>query len=416
MLGANADQAPPLLLPMSFFVTGLLGVSAALLTLLTHLRDLSGFVYGVGPMLGATHFITLGFVSMVMMGAMYQLVPVVLNTQLYKVAMGAFHYAAFVPGVALLVSGFLGAGSVVLVVGGSLVVASVIVFLINMGVTLRRTPAWGTPGWFVATAIGYLALTITMGWLLAFNFLYPFLPVGQALPVHLALGGVGWFTFTLMGVSYKLFPMFSLTHAKPRHPWTVYGLLNGAIWIIGVASWWLSATALALGALLAVAGLGLYLADVWRMWRKRLRRDPDPAMYLALAGAVGSMATVLAALAALQTGHWVIVFFLFFFGWIATSILGYLQKIVPFLVWLHRYSRDIGRVPVPRMKEILRERWTWQVGSAYLTGLAVATLALATGTSAELTVGLSLMLAGGLWLLGIVVYVLCMPPTVRQTA
>ena len=127
--------------------------------------------------------------------------PVLLNTRLYSVRLGAWHYVGFLAGVVLLVSGFFGAGTVTLIVGGSLVVGAVIVFRVNMTMTVVHTPAWEMPAWYVATALGYLGLTVSMGWILAFNFLHPFLPVGSALPVHLALGGVGWFTLTLMGVS-----------------------------------------------------------------------------------------------------------------------------------------------------------------------------------------------------------------------
>lgn len=411
MMGTHTDNAPPLWLPMSFFLTGLAGLISALITLGTHAEDLVAFLYVSGPILAATHLMTLGFISMVMMGAMYQLVPVVLNTKLYSVPLGAWHYAGFLPGVVLLVSGFWGADTAVLIVGGSLVVASVILFLVNMGCTLARTSNWGMPGWYVATAIGYLALTVSMGWLLALNLWHPFLPVEDALPVHLALGGVGWFTMTLIGVSYKLLPMFSLTHAKPRFAWSVYGLINAAILTIGLGSWWFLRATLAGASVLATAGLALYLADLWQLWRKRLRRQPDPAVYLALTGAAGGIATVLAALLALTTFAWVLVFFLFFFGWLTTSILGYLQKIIPFLVWLHRYAHDIGRAPVPRMKDLWYDRWTWQVGTVYITGLAVAVVGLAMRNTAGLAGGLGLMLLGVLWLTTIVIDVLMRPRT-----
>jgi hypothetical protein len=410
MMGPNTDNAPPLALPMTFFVTGLAGLVALVADLLTHVDALMAFAYGDGAVLAATHLMTLGFVSMAMMGAMYQLVPVVLNTKLWSVRLGAVHYAIFVPGVTLMVGGFFGAGIPWLVAGGSLVVSAVAVFLYTMGRTLARAPQWDIPGWYLATSLSYLALTVSLGWLLAYNVARPFLPVLSALPVHMVLGGVGWFTLTLMGVSYKLLPMFSLTHVKPRYGWWVYALVNAAIWVVGVGSWW-TGVAVVVGGILALAGLGLYLTDVRALWRGRLRRQADPPVYLALAGSIGGMATVVAAVAAwLWTRAYVVPFFLFFFGWLGMSILGYLQKIVPFLVWLHRYSADIGSRPVPRMKDILRDEWSWIISAVYVVGLTAAVTGLVTGIGLVVTGGLTVMGGAVLGLVSIVVYVLVGQP------
>lgn len=415
MVMANTDNAPPLALPLTFFITGLVGLAAALVDLLFHAGDLLHFRYGTGAILSATHFMTLGFLSMVMMGAMYQLVPVVLNTELRSPRLGFWHYGLFAPGVLLMVTGFLKGDNVWLMVGGSLVVVSVVLFLVNMIATLKKSTTWDLSGVYVSTSIGYLSLTVTMGWILAYNLWRPFLPTHLALPVHIALGAVGWFTLTLLGVSYKLLPMFSLTHAKPRFGWWVYTLINSAIWTVALGSWWKPIPSVVAGGVLAAGGLLLYLMDLRRFWRRRMRRQADPAVYLALSGAaLGPMTAVAVLWCAASGTSWMLPFFLFFFGWLAVSILGYLQKIVPFLLWLHRYSKDIGKVSVPRMRDILNERWTWQVGTGYLVGLVAAVVGLIAGTEGVLRVGLGVMLIAVVWLLGVVAYVVWNPaPTVR---
>jgi hypothetical protein len=405
IMSANTDNAPPLALPMTFFVTGLAGLITLLVVLIAHVRPFMEFAYGDGAILAATHLMTLGFVSMVMMGAMYQLVPVVLNTKLWSIRLGAAHYALFMPGVTCLVAGMFGAGTSFLMVGGSLAVTSVGVFLYNMGRTIFGAPRWDIPGWFLVTSLTYLALTVAAGWLLAFNFVQPILPVPLALPVHLTLGGVGWFSLTLMGVSYKLLPMFSLTHVKPRHGWRVYGLVNIAILTVGVGSWWTGIASL-IGGGVAVVGFGFYAIDLFRLWRGRLRRRADPPVYLALVGVAAGIATVLAAMAAWLTMRAVVVpFFLFFFGWLGASILGYLQKIIPFLVWLHRYSGEIGKRPVPRMKDLLSETWSWWVGILYAVGLVGAVVGLMTGVQALVAGALIAMAGAAAGLAGSVLYI-----------
>jgi hypothetical protein len=64
-------------------------------------------------------------------------------------------------------------------------------------------------------------------------------------------------------------------------------------------------------------------------------------------------------------------------GLVGLAILGMLYKIVPFLVWFHSYSRQIGRAKVPALADMysvplqIAGYWT------YLAGLAVSGVATA---------------------------------------
>jgi hypothetical protein len=46
-------------------------------------------------------------------------------------------------------------------------------------------------------------------------------------------------------------------------------------------------------------------------------------------------------------------------GWLGQSIIGYLYKIVPFLIWHASYGPLVGRKRVPLMRELVHERWAW---------------------------------------------------------
>ncbi len=410
-MGPHTENAPPLALPLTFFVTGLVGLLGAFGDLAVHPRDLMQLAYGSGALLSATHFLTLGFISMVMMGAMYQLVPVVMNTTLFSVRLGFWHYGLYVPGVAALIGGMLVLKPALMAVGGSLVIAGVAVFVVNMARTLRQARIWGASGAYIATAIGYLALTVTMGWLLAWNFVHPFMRGGTFIPVHLALGLLGWFTFTLMGVSYKLLPMFALTSTRAPRAWWAYGLLNASVGVavlgrlLGVPD-----TLPAAGGLAAVA-LACYIGDVVTLLRARRRRVLDAAVVMALTG-LGFLPLIalFTVLAAFGAGGWVMALYLFFFGWLGFSILGYLQKIVPFLLWLHRYAPKIGREPVPRMRDILPEAWTWQVYALYGAGVVAGAVALVASSESALVLALALAGVGVLRLMAAVVRALMTEP------
>lgn len=66
---------------------------------------------------------------------------------------------------------------------------------------------------FVCAALLCFLLTITAGFLLAWNLSYGgILKHDSILYSHITFGTAGWFTNLIFGFSYKLVPMFSLSH------------------------------------------------------------------------------------------------------------------------------------------------------------------------------------------------------------
>ena len=61
--------------------------------------------------------------------------------------------------------------------------------------------------------------------------------------------------------------------------------------------------------------------------------------------------------------HWqqpailAILVLLTFVGWLGQSTIGYLYKIVPFLIWHKRYGPLVGQQKVPLMRDIIHQRW-----------------------------------------------------------
>jgi hypothetical protein len=74
--GLNLEQAPPLAIPTSFFLVAPFAAIAAGLLLLVHGEALLVTRFA-GPTAALTHLGTLGFVGSVMLGALYQMIPVV---------------------------------------------------------------------------------------------------------------------------------------------------------------------------------------------------------------------------------------------------------------------------------------------------------------------------------------------------
>src|SRR5581483_4216144 len=108
----------------------------------------------------------------------------------------------------------------------------------------------------------------------------------RVLPAHLLLGFAGWGVGTVMGVSYKLAPMFALAHVSDERPgWLCFGLLNGGLvtLALGLLCGWPLAVCLAPAALILLALL-VFTADLLRILRSRHKRTLEPTQWHALAG------------------------------------------------------------------------------------------------------------------------------------
>jgi hypothetical protein len=95
--GLQLSQAPPLSIPASFFLTAPVALVAAGILLMT-LGSLALTTAWALPTLMLTHLGTLGFLSAVMLGALYQMTPVVAGSPVPGIrAAHAVHLCLVVP-------------------------------------------------------------------------------------------------------------------------------------------------------------------------------------------------------------------------------------------------------------------------------------------------------------------------------
>lgn len=94
--GKRIEAAVPSLgLPLRFMLTGLLALLAGLGWLVVQPGLLTQYHYGP-HVIAATHLFVLGFICTVVMGAMYQLVPVALETKLHSERLAKWQFAIHV--------------------------------------------------------------------------------------------------------------------------------------------------------------------------------------------------------------------------------------------------------------------------------------------------------------------------------
>ena len=86
--------APSIALPLAFALTGLLALGTGITWLLLQPSLLASYHYNQ-YVIATTHLFVLGWICSVVMGAMYQLVPVALETRLYSLKLARWHNASY---------------------------------------------------------------------------------------------------------------------------------------------------------------------------------------------------------------------------------------------------------------------------------------------------------------------------------
>ena len=85
--------APSTTLPLLFTLTGLLSLFVAIGWLMGRPEILASYHYSPGAV-AVTHLFVLGWLCSIVMGAMYQLVPVALETRLYSESLVRWQHSA----------------------------------------------------------------------------------------------------------------------------------------------------------------------------------------------------------------------------------------------------------------------------------------------------------------------------------
>lgn len=347
------------------------------------------------------HAVTIGWLSLLLAGALFQFVPVLVARPLRHERFVLPALFCLLTGLTFLLSGFLqssgllATGLPLLAAGGVLLPAGFALTAAVLAVTLWNARPLALPARFVAAGLACLAMTALLGALFALArsglVVSPVLLqlYGEALPVHAAAGFGGWLTFTALGVGYRLLPMFMLApdgeRATSRLVWRAGGaalvlaVLVAPLEILAAGS---SYAFLAAGLLAAVA-MCAHSLDLFHIYRHRKRRAVELNIRSALAAFAClylSAPLLLASWAAERLdGDAGALVYLVAFGWLTGLGLSQLYKIVPFLTWLECYGPVMGRRPTPRVQDLVVERrgGLWFV--LYFLGVFGGTAALLAG-------------------------------------
>ena len=366
----SLDQAPPLSIPAGFFLTAPFALIVAGLVLVS--RGTAVLSSGWDPgTLALTHLGTLGFLGMVMVGALYQMTPVVAGARVPLIRTAHVVHASLLIAVIALTWAGLRVAPMGFAHGFRLAGFALVLFLLPVGWALLRTPARTDTVQGMRLALFSLLLVGTMGLVMAETLAGRSLALdrGLMIRVHLGLALLCWVGGLLTAVSWQVVPMFYLCDEPARRSRRfilasvgLSALLLPACLFVPPGGSVLPRDLALLAA--APAALAVWIVHPWttlRAMNTRKRRRPDASLSSWQAGLCFGPLTLVFGVAA-HLSHdpryglafvWLAVW-----GWAGLIVHGMLHRIVPFLAWFHDLSFLVGKAPVPSTRGLLPDART----------------------------------------------------------
>jgi len=369
MNGLQTNNAPHSSVVIPHFIFG--AISLLILAVLILLADESLLqAYFNAKLVAITHIAVLGWASMIVFGALYQLVPVVFETALFSEKLAKVTFWVSAVSVLFLSYSFWVSSYVTLLPYASICMfLSLLLFVVNILLTYRKAALKNIKSTLVITSVFWLLITELIGTLIALNFKFNFLSEIHLhyLKIHATVGLIGWFVLLIIGVGATLIPMFLISHElKEKKLSYAYFLVNGGL-VLAIINWLLMKIEIIDYVIIIsiIGGIFWFVSYIYDSYKKRLRKKLDVGMqYSMMAIAAIFVPVILIGFIVLNSSfevefiYRIITFYGFsiVFGLITTLILGQTYKTLPFIVWLNKYKKLVGKTKIPLPRELYSEK------------------------------------------------------------
>ncbi len=370
MSGLSFNALPPIDLPFRFFLTAPIFIIACALLVLFSGETL--WLSRWQPnMLVLTHGFTLGFLTMVMMGALLQLLPVIGGIGIAKPRLIATtSHALYCVGVMALMLSFVLATNWLTFAALALLSLGLSIYLGAIIWVLIKKISQGDSINCFRLAITSLVLLLLLGILLLANRLgitVPYIRLDKHVTdIHALMGLVGWAGMLIIAVSFQVLPMF---HVAPNMPKYIRQYLGVSIFILLVVYVFYAEFALGL----IFISHGVFAFSLFYVINQRKRKVPDTSIkYWQLAAGTLLLLNILYFLpdsfySSVQTPFFIslpdkgmLLTAVFIYFYLLSVIQGMLLKILPFLSYTHLQQRcliDFSAMQfIPHMHEFLNKK------------------------------------------------------------
>ncbi|MBX6396418.1 MAG: hypothetical protein IRY98_12085, partial [Alicyclobacillaceae bacterium] len=223
--------------------------------------------------LAVVHLLVLGFMLTVALGVLYQIVPIAFQAPPVGRHVLYWHLPLHLASAITLSVGFLAGQFSMVGLGGFGLVcstAALFFFVLRSYVRARnKTPVYKGLAWPFASLWLVLFIGLGQAW-------FPARTGIREVVTHVLAGAFGFWSGLVLVLTYKLLPMFAISHGyKASLPRTL------SLYLTGIAAWiahvWLEPSGFrifmgAVGAILVWAGLGSFAVDMVAIMKARKRR------------------------------------------------------------------------------------------------------------------------------------------------
>lgn len=361
-------------------------------------------------LIGWVHLYMIGFVMMVIIGAMGQLSVVVGEIHHQYPRVFGWVWPLLTIGTLFLGIGFI-QNSSLLGVGGMVILGALGLFAFNLFVTLRRSRRRTSVTLSMQWSTLFLGVGLGIGVIMALGY------AGVILidPTQWRMGHIfsvfgGYVMLNIMGVSTVLLPMFGACNRPSDRDHTIsFTTMIVSVSVMIVASAlqiaWLEKISLLFG----IGSVIYYMVQVYRIFTSKKRGYSDiweRSVAVAFIALILSMGLGLYGLLSGSEPSIALSFWFLIAGFLGFLITAHLYKIVPFLVWFERYAPYIDEREVPMLHQLLPMRWAnaqWGLG---VSGLIATALAIGLVNVMLWKIGVFLLIGSGVVLLAILVKIL----------
>ncbi|WP_419768942.1 hypothetical protein [Arcobacter sp.] len=373
MQGLSLDQAPPYKIPMIYYIIASFYLVGFCLCMFIYASGIENRYYYEA--IAITHILTLGFFTHVMIGSLFQMIPVIIGVAYKKVNFQAIFVLLFFNiGTICFIISFLFSIKIFMHIASLCLLIALIFFALSTFFTILKTQDKNPTVKTFITALSFLFLGVILGVITLINHGSGFTSKNFA-DVHITSIFFGWLIMLISGVSYKVVPMFYVTKEYPLF------IKNHFYWIISLILIFLSLFIITdskfvpiFKTLLAVFTLIFSLTTIYLLKnRKRPRIDTTINLWFF------AMINLSFACVIWMISIWIKIDFdfllavVFGLGFVYSIINGMLYKIVPFLTWFHLSSKMIFDA---EMSQVIKSKYMKLQYNIFIVSYFVFLLAL----------------------------------------
>lgn len=377
--GLSFNALPPIVLPFRFFLTAPIFIILCAFLILFSGETLWGSRWHPS-MLALTHGFTLGFITMIMMGALLQLLPVIGGVGIAKprLVVGVCH-STLVIGILCLMANFIWPSALLAISSLIFLICSIGVYIAAFAWVLIKKLSQGDSIIGFRLAISALFIVLLVGAaLLSQNIGFTsFNTMGKMLTnSHALFGLVGWGSLLIISVSFQVLPMF---HVAPNFPRVISSYLPSSLFILLILFVFQPAYIIPFIVLIH----GVFAISLLWVISKRKRKIPDSTIrfwQLAAVTLIGlnvfyfTPSKYLSSLVSQQKTLLITAIYLYFY--LVAVIQGMLLKILPFLSYTHLQQQCLLNFSamqfIPHMHEFLnKKQGYWLLYLHLMTGFVL---------------------------------------------